>query len=36
MKIDVNVLDATERMIYALRTLYMTKGYARYRMSKFE
>ena len=36
MNIDVNVLDAGERVIYALRSLYMAKGYRRYRMSKFE
>ena len=36
MKIDLNVLDYTEKIIYALRTLYMKQGYQRYKMSKFE
>ena len=36
MKIDLNVLDQTEKIIYALRTLYKSSGYTRYKMSKFE
>ena len=36
MKIDLSVLDETERIIFALRTLYNEHGYHLYRMSKFE
>ena len=36
MNFDISVLDDTERMIFALRTLYMKHGYTQYRMSKFE
>ena len=36
MNIDMNVLDPLEKLTYALRTLYMGAGYARYRMGKFE
>ena len=36
MNIDLNVLDESERIIYALRSLYMRRGYTHYRMSKFE
>ncbi len=36
MKIDLSVLDETERIIFALRTLYNEHGYHLYRMSKFK
>ncbi len=36
MIFDYNVLDDTEKRIYALRTLFEKQGFARYRMSKFE
>ena len=36
MGTDLGVLDQTERIIYALRALYMNSGYTRYKMSKFE
>ena len=36
MNIDLNVLDRLEKLTYALRTVYMGKGYARYRLGKFE
>ncbi len=36
MRFDMNVLDETELIAYALRELYMQAGYRRYRMSKFE
>ena len=36
MKIDLSVLDRQEKLTFALRTLYMGAGYARYRLGKFE
>ena len=36
MNIDLNVLDQLEKLTYALRTVYMGAGYARYRLGKFE
>ena len=36
MNLDINVLDETEKIIFALRALYQAYGYRRYRMSKFE
>ena len=36
MKFDYNLLDATEKIIFALRSVYNDAGYRRYRMAKFE
>ena len=36
MTIDYDVLDELEKLSFALRTIYMRAGYARYRMGKFE
>lgn len=36
MNFNIDVLDESEKIIFALRTLYRSKGYQRYRMSKFE
>ncbi|MBR3402540.1 MAG: ATP phosphoribosyltransferase regulatory subunit [Parasporobacterium sp.] len=36
MKFNLDVLDESEKIMFALRTLYSSKGYERYRMSKFE
>ena len=36
MIFDYNVLDETEKIIFALRSLYQEAGYRRYRMGKFE
>lgn len=36
MNLNYDVLDHTEKMIYALRSLYAEYGYERYRMRKFE
>ena len=36
MKLNYNVLDESEKIIIALRSLYREYGYERYRMSKFE
>lgn len=36
MDFNINVLDDSEKIIYALRTLYSEYGFVRYRMSKFE
>ena len=36
MHIDLDLLDPLEKLTYALRTLYMGAGYARYRLGKFE
>ena len=36
MNIDLSVLDQLEKLTYALRTLYMGAGFARYRLGKFE
>lgn len=36
MNIDLSVLDRLEKLTYALRTVYMGAGYARYRLGKFE
>ena len=36
MNFNIDVLDESEKIIYALRTLYHERGYERYRMSKFE
>ena len=36
MTIDYSVLDQLEKLSFALRTIYMRSGYARYRMGKFE
>lgn len=36
MKLDISVLDDSERVILALRALYRQYGYRRYRMEKFE
>lgn len=36
MKFNLDVLDESEKIMFALRTLYSSRGYERYRMSKFE
>ncbi len=36
MKLNYDILDDTEKIIFALRALYRDYGYARYRMGKFE
>ena len=36
MNINYDVLDESEKIIFALRTLYQSRGFERYRMSKFE
>ena len=36
MKIDLKLLDRLEQLTYALRTVYMGAGYARFRLGKFE
>ena len=36
MRLDEFVLDDSEKIILALRSLYQRKGYARFRMEKFE
>ncbi len=36
MNINDNVLQNNEKIIYALRELYASRGYSRYAMSKFE
>ncbi len=36
MEFNYNVLSGTEKIIFALRSLYCEHGYVRYRMSKFE
>ena len=36
MIFDYNVLDDSEKLIYALRSLYRQAGFTQYRMSKFE
>ena len=36
MRLDYDILDDTEKIILALRALYRSCGYARYRMGKFE
>ncbi|MBQ8207470.1 MAG: ATP phosphoribosyltransferase regulatory subunit [Clostridia bacterium] len=36
MKINDNMLSATEKAIFALRSLYRSRGYSQYKMSKFE
>lgn len=36
VEFNYNVLDDTEKIIYALRSLYMSRGYRLYRMGKFE
>lgn len=36
MEFNYSVLDDTEKIIYALRSLYMSRGYRLYRMGKFE
>ena len=36
MQIDNSVITKTEKRIFALRTLYGSRGYSPYRMSKFE
>ena len=36
MDFDYQVLDETEKIIFALRSLYQSYGYNRYRMGKFE
>ena len=36
MEFNWSVLDDTEKIIYALRSLYMRSGYRLYRMGKFE
>ncbi|MBQ9030876.1 MAG: ATP phosphoribosyltransferase regulatory subunit [Parasporobacterium sp.] len=36
MEFNIDVLDESEKIIFALRTLYRSQGYRRYRMSKFE
>lgn len=36
MDFDINVLTNTEKVIYALRSLYINNGYDLYKMSKFE
>ncbi|MCF0134942.1 MAG: hypothetical protein HUJ69_00790 [Lachnospiraceae bacterium] len=36
MNIDFNILSDEEKLVLMLRTLFHRKGYAQYRMSKFE
>lgn len=36
MNFNIDVLDESEKIIFALRSLYSSRGYERYRMSKFE
>ena len=36
MKFDASVLSNTERILFALRALYMASGYEKYTMSRFE
>jgi len=36
MTFDYSILDDTERITFALRELYLSRGYSRYKMSKFE
>lgn len=36
MNFNYDVLDSTEKIIFALRSLYMEYGYTQYRMGKFE
>lgn len=36
MNFNLNVLDESEKTIFALRSLYSSYGYERYRMGKFE
>ena len=36
MKFDASVLNNAERIIFSLRALYMSSGYSRYTMSRFE
>ena len=36
MFFDYNVLDDSEKLIYALRSLFRQAGFTQYRMSKFE
>ena len=36
MDFNIDVLDESEMIIFALRSLYRERGYERYRMSKFE
>ncbi len=36
MTLDLELLDAAEKLRYALRGLYLSRGYRRYRMGKFE
>lgn len=36
MEFDFNVLTNTEKVVFALRSLYTKNGYALYKMSKFE
>ena len=36
MGFDASVLNNTEKIIFALRALYMARGYSRYTMSRFE
>ena len=36
MRLDESVLSNTERIIFALRSLYQRYGYERYRMRRFE
>ena len=36
MQFDYAILDDLERITFALRTLYLRRGYARYRLGRFE
>lgn len=36
MKFNENVLSASEKILFALKSLYFEKGYTSYKMSKFE
>ncbi len=36
MKLNDNVLSATEKAVFCLRSLYRSRGYTQYKMSKFE
>ncbi len=36
MNFDYSILDSNERLVFALRSLYLKYGYTQYKMSKFE
>ena len=36
MKINDSMLSATEKAVFGLRSLYRSRGYSQYKMSKFE